>query len=134
MSTVFKNMNSVWLCGAKTVHLGTYLCWHQDLYLRPWISRTANWILGKVSTPENSVLLIFYHICPRSIRPFQVLSVFITCCISSKVKVFSTAWVPMKLMNSSTADGVSRWSPNGCIEIYSAGLFSFPGPCTTLYS
>lgn len=50
--------------------------------------------------PENFVLLIFCHICAGSIRPFQVLSVFITCYISTKVKAFNAAWVPMKLMNS----------------------------------
>ena len=73
----------------------------------PELQKTAYQMLGKVSTPENLVLLIFCHICARSIRPFQVLSVFITCYISSKVKAFNTAWVPMKLMNSSTTDGVS---------------------------
>lgn len=73
----------------------------------PEFQETAYCILGKVSTPENLAPLIFCHICARSIRPFQVLSVFITCYISSKVKAFNTAWVPMKLMNSSAADGVS---------------------------
>lgn len=61
--------------------------------------------------------LMFCHICARSIRPFQLLSVFITCSISRKAKAFHVAWLPVKLMNPFTTDGGSCSSSNGCIEI-----------------
>lgn len=73
----------------------------------PDFEGAAYWMLGDVSMLENLALLIFCHICTGSIRPFQVLSVFITCYISGKVKAFNAAWVPMKLMNSSATDGIS---------------------------
>lgn len=83
----------------------------------PEFQETAYRMLGDISMLMNLVLLIFCHICAGSIRLSQVLSVFITCYISSKVKAFNTAWVTMKLMNFSAIGGISCWSSNGCIEI-----------------